>query len=237
MVIFLYIIDISSGGSVRALVRGSGAWVWSMGASLERAVGASAYFGSRRALEIENASLAERLDRAQERAAAYAVLLDENKLLREMLKLASARGVTAPVASSFRASPYGTFVIGAGAADGISAGDVVLTSENFVIGRVEETSLRNALVRALFAPGVNTDALLSGTGITAEGQGGGNARAAVSLETPAKEGDPVISPVFGGRAIGVVGAVSEDAARGGKTVYIRLPVNLSALRFVYLVKQ
>lgn len=204
---------------------------------MERSIGGSGYFSSRRALEKKNASLAEQLDRLRERSAAYEVLLKENKNLRAFLDAAVPAGITAPVISSRRASPYGTFAIGAGKADGVSPGDIALTAESFVIGRVEEASEGSALVRELFAPGVNTDALLSGSGITVEGQGGGNARASVSRETEAKEGDAIISPVVGGRSVGIVGEVKEDAARGEKTVYIRLPVNLDALQFVYLVKQ
>ena len=84
----------------------------------------------------ENAALREQISRLEERSAAYQVLVEENKSLREMTRAASLGvGVTAPVISSFRASPYGTFLIGAGSADGISPGDIVLSSENFVIGR------------------------------------------------------------------------------------------------------
>ena len=238
LVILLYVIDIFSGGGVRGLVRGAGALAWKLGTFAERFVSGSGYFSSRRLLESENAALREHAARSEERAAAYQVLSDENNELRAMLRVASlGRGVTAPVTSSFRASPYGTFTIGAGSEDAIAPGDIVLSSENFVIGRVEEASAHNALVRTLFAPGVSTDALVGKSGISAEGQGGGNARASMMRDASVAVGDPVISNVFGGRAIGVVGAVEEDTARASKIIYIRLPVNLSALQFVYIVKK
>ena len=238
LVIVLYIIDVLSGGTVRTMVRNAGSVIWQLGTGLEKVVGRSGFISSRRALEAENASLSGQLASLQEKSAAYQVLQDENKVLRGMLHIASSRsGVTAPVISSFRSSPYGTFLIGAGSSDSVVSGDVVLSAENFVIGRVEETSAHSALVRELFASGVSTDALLGKAGVTVEGHGGGNARATMDRDAIVAVGDPVISPIFGGRVIGVVGAVQEDASRAGKVVYIRLPVNLSVLQFVYLVRE
>lgn len=237
VVIVLYVIDAASGGSVRALARVAGSALWKWGVSAAQIASGSGYFSSRRALESENAMLKEQLARLEERSAAYQVLLSENNALRDMLRISSEKGVTAPITSSFRASPYGTFQIGAGSSDGIAAGDIVLSPEHFVIGRVIETSAHSALARSLFAPGVSTDALIEKVGVTVEGQGGENARASMARDATVAEGDAVISPIFGGRAIGIVGAVLEDSARAEKKIYIRLPVNLSALQFVYLVKR
>ena len=238
LVLVVYGVGFFSAGSLRAFLRDAGYIAWKAGSSFGAAFSGSGYLSVRRALMEENASLREQISRLEEKGAAYQVLVEENRSLREMTHIAELEGgVTAPITSSFRASPYGTFMIGAGSSDGILPGDIVLSSESFVIGRVEETSEDSALVRELFASGVSTDALLSNTGITIEGRGGGNARASLPREVSISVGDPVISPIFRGRAIGIVGAVEENQSRGEKVVYIRLPLNLSALKFVYIVKR
>jgi len=238
IVLGLYLADIFTGGSIRGIVRTAGSFVWKSGQAAGDTISNSGYFSARRSLMEENAALREQISRLEERSAAYQVLVEENKSLREMTRAASLGvGVTAPVISSFRASPYGTFLIGAGSADGISPGDIVLSSENFVIGRVAESAAENSLVRELFAAGVETDAILADTGVTVEGSGGGNAKANLSREVSISEGNAVVSPIFGGRAIGIVGAIEEDQVRGLKSAYIRLPLNLSSLKFVYVVKK
>ncbi|OGG71160.1 hypothetical protein A3F27_02460 [Candidatus Kaiserbacteria bacterium RIFCSPHIGHO2_12_FULL_53_13] len=238
LVIVLFVFDIFSGGQVRAQARDSVSSVWKLGVSAGKAVRGSGFFSSRAALEKENAALKDQLARSQVRAAAYQALKDENAALRGMLRISENElGITAPVVSSFRASPYGTFLVGAGSSDAVTPGSLVLTEENFVIGRVADVSPHSALVNELFAPNVSTDALIRGAGVSVDGQGGGNARANVPREVQVEIGDPVTSPVLKGRTIGVVGAVEEDPASAYKRVYIRLPVNLAALQFVYLLKQ
>lgn len=238
LVIVLLTIDLLSGGKVRAFSREAGSGLWRLGISAEESVRESGFFTSRRALEDANASLSEQNAQLEGRAAAYQVLKDENESLRAMLRVAgNKRGITAPVVSSFRASPYGTFLVGAGSLDDVAVGELVLTSENFVVGRVTDIDQNSSLVRELFAAGVSTDALVRGVGTSVQGQGGGNARADLPREASVSVGDSVISPVLGGRAIGVVGAVEDKPASAYRRIYIRLPANLSAMRFVYLVKQ
>lgn len=210
---------------------------------IERSISGSGFFSTRRALLAENAALTEQVAQFQERSAAYRVLKDENNALRELLNVAEVAqgknkesGITAPVVSSFRASPYGTFHVGAGSADSVAEGSLVLSAENFVIGRIESAGAHASLVRELFAPNVSVDAVLRGIGVAVQGQGGGNARADVPRQAEVAVGDPVISAAFGGRAIGVVGNVSEDAGNAYKRVHIYLPVNLPVLQFVYIVK-
>ena len=239
----LILIDSFSGGSVRSLVRQAGSLVWRLGSAVESSIYGSGFFSTRRGLLAENAALTEQVAQFQERSAAYRVLKEENNALREMLNVAESAngrnkesGITAPIVSSFRASPYGTFQIGAGSADSVSPENLVLSAENFVIGRVEAVDAHTSLVREIFAPNKSTDAVVHGVGVAIEGQGGSNARTDVPRQSDIAVGDPVISAAFGSRAIGVVGNVSEDSGNAYKRVQIYLPVNLSVLQFVYIVK-
>lgn len=105
----------------------------------------------------------------------------------------------------------------------------------FVMGIVREVGAHLSLVKEVFAPNESHAATIRGTPVTLEGQGGGNARADVLHALPIATGDPVVSPELGGRAIGIVGAVREDSAQTRKTIYIRLPINLAAIQYVYII--
>ena len=244
VVAILFIVDWISGGKIRAETRLIGSYVWKWGVSIEEWILGCGFFSSRRGLTEENSALNFQLAQLQERAAAYRVVKDENTELRKLLRVSGiargpdpSSGITAPIVSSFRASPYGTFQVGAGTADSVSRGDLVLSAENFVIGQVEEVDAHTALVREIFAPDSKFDGVIRGVGALVEGRGGGNARANLPRATDVQVGDAVVSAVFGGRALGVVGNVLEDSGSAYRRVSIYLPVNLSALQFVYIVKK
>ncbi len=188
----------------------------------------------------------ERIDglgQMEERAAAYEAIKQENDELRALLSVVPSgggadpkMGITAPVVSSMRASPYGTFIIGAGSADGIVAGSIVLTSTGFVVGVVGESDLHTTIVREVFAPGAEVDIILRDAPGVARGFGGGNARITIPRGLTVAPGDPITVPGFGQRPVGVVGKVSSSSsASASEEVYVRLPVNLSALSFVYVI--
>lgn len=235
-VVCIVLADILSGGFIRAHVRTAVSTVWNAGTAVARSTGGSGYFSSRRALATENASLRQQLARYEERAAGYETLKAENDDLRALLRLAQVeRGITAPVVSSLRASPYGTFLIGAGEND-VARGDLVVSEGGFVAGKVSDVSARTALVSEIFAAGASLDVRVAGANVVAEGHGGGNARAKVPRGIKLATGDAVTAPSLGGRAVGVVGSVKSDESSADQTVYIRLPVNLSSLAFVYVVR-
>ncbi|KKW19495.1 MAG: hypothetical protein UY63_C0012G0004 [Parcubacteria group bacterium GW2011_GWA2_51_10] len=241
--VMLLAINFLTGGRIHEIARAAGGSLWSAGNGIGKTIESSGLLRSRRALEAENTALKNQLASSEERAAAYQVLLAENATLREMLNVVEKErtrvsdGLTAPVVSSLRASPYGTFQIGAGSRDSVSAGDLVLSSENFVIGTVADAGARNSLVSQIFSAGMSSESLIGDVAATVEGQGGGNARASVPRGSLIRAGDPVIAPSFGGRAIGIVGDIKNDPEEAYSRVYIRLPVNLHELQFVYVVKQ
>jgi cell shape-determining protein MreC len=243
-VLLLFLVDSLTGGKIRSVVRMGGSILWGWGVSTQAVLSNSGFFATKRGLINENAVLTEQIAQLQEQAAAYRVIKQENAALSKLLHVASmsgsqnkTSGITAPIVSSFRASPYGTFQVGAGSADAVSAGDLVLSYENFVIARIEQSDEHISLAKEIFAPNVSSDAVLRGVGVVVVGQGGGNAKADVPRQTNVVVGDPVVSSVLGSRAIGIVGKVSEDSGSAFKRVHIYLPVNLFALQFVYIVKR
>ncbi|MDO8576507.1 MAG: rod shape-determining protein MreC [bacterium] len=240
LVIFLFLLDVLTGGSVRHQLRGGavvlGRWSSYVGASFA----GSGVFKTRAALEAQNRSLAEELAQYEERAGAYEVLRAENGELRAFVHLVEStsrevQGVTAPVVSSVRTSPYGTFLIGAGEAEGIVRGSYVLTGGGFVVGTVTDTGAHTATVGEIFAPGASVEAMAGGVTFSAAGSGGGNARAKVPRALSIRINDPVVAPLLGQRPIGIVGSIASSTASASQELFIVLPVNLSSLRYVYIL--
>lgn len=239
-VLLVFAIDILSHGSIRTFVRASGVRVWGVSSQVTSAIGGSGFFRSRRLLLAENEALMQEVARLTLRVAELGTLESENAALRTVVRLAEGLpGITAPVVSSLLSSPYGTFMVGAGSKDGVAVGDLVVAGEKgkrgFVVGHVSEVSERLSLVTQIFAPNASIEAVIRDVPLLVEGQGGGNARAEVPRAISIANGDTVVSPHFRGMAIGVVGRVSRDPASAYQKVYIGLPVNFSALQFVYVI--
>ncbi|OGG50281.1 hypothetical protein A2763_01280 [Candidatus Kaiserbacteria bacterium RIFCSPHIGHO2_01_FULL_54_36] len=240
LVVLVFVIDLASGGSIRHQLRGvasiASQWTSRVGSSIKGA----GIFSSRAALEAQNRSLTEELSQFEERAAGYDALKAENAQLRALLNLVQSTpgqgaGVTAPVVSSVRSSPYGTFLIGAGSAEAIARGSLVQTSGGFVVGSISDVGAHTALVSEVFAPGASIEAEVAGSSILATGSGAGNARAEVPRGIPISPGDTVVASQLGQRPIGIVGKVASSTGSAVQTVYIRLPVNLNSLQYVYIV--
>lgn len=240
-VVLLFVFDFFTHGALRALVR-------STSAVLSRTVGhtvsefaQSGIFSSRAALQAQNRSLAEQMNTCQVRAAFVTVLQNENDQLRALVHLArSMPGITAPVTSSVAASPYGTFLIGAGSADGVADGALVLVSDasgndSFVVGKVTQVSSRVSTVSEVFAPSSSVSVIVHGNVTTLSGSGGGNAHVSLPRDASVAVGDAVFSADLGGHPVGIVGHVASSSAQASQDVYVSVPVNLNALQYVYVV--
>ena len=240
LVLFLFLVDVLTGGSVRHQLRGGAVVLRKWSAYIGGSVAGSGLLSTRASLEAQNRSLAEELAQYEERAGAYEVLRVENEELRSFVRFVDstsreARGVTAPVVSSVRTSPYGTFLIGAGEAEGIVRGSYVLTSGGFVVGTVSDTGAHTATVAEVFAPGASVEAMAGGATFSAAGSGGGNARAKVPRALTIRQNEPVLAPQLGQRPIGIVGSIASSTASASQELFIVLPVNLSSLRYVYIL--
>lgn len=235
LVAFIILLDLVSGGKLRAFTRVAFTPIWNVGHEVFLTITENGYFSTRGALEGQIRSLTIELAQYQERAAGYDALSAENAALAQMVHLAqSSPGVTAPITSSLLASPYGTFEIGAGKDDGLSSGELVLSDDGFVIGSISDLTSHTALVSELFAPGRTTPVVVGGASATLAGRGTIGA-AEVPRGVPVAEGNTVIAPEYRGRAVGIVGHVASSSASAVSDVLVSLPVNLSVLRYVYIV--
>ncbi len=240
LVIFLFVLDVLTGGSIRHRLRGGAVVIGEWSGRVGTNIVSTGIFRTRASLEAQNRSLSEELAQFEERAGGYEALRSENEQLRAFVHLvedstSGSDGVTAPVVSSVRTSPYGTFLIGAGEAEGITRGSFVLTSGGFVVGTVTDVGAHTAVVGEIFAPGASIEAILGGATFSAIGSGGGNARAKVPRALTIQINEPVVAPELGQRPIGIVGSIASSSASASQDVFIVLPVNLSSLKYVYIL--
>lgn len=235
-VLIVCAVDIFSGGSIRARLQGSFSGLYLATAQIRSVIFDSGYFMTHRSLAEHNSALQEQLYKNAEKAAAYDVQVQENNALRALVHLSETEeGITAPIVSSVRSSPYGTFLIGAGASDPIQVGSLVLTEGGFVVGKISEVREKTSLVLEIFGGGSYVDMTIQSAQAVAEGRGGGNARVAMPRGIEITVGDVATSPSLRGRPIGLVGKIETSAASAEQTVYVRIPVNLSSLTYVYVV--
>ncbi|PIR82828.1 hypothetical protein COU20_00185 [Candidatus Kaiserbacteria bacterium CG10_big_fil_rev_8_21_14_0_10_59_10] len=229
--------DALSGGAVRVAVRDLAASVFERTrpiATLE----VGELFATRRALLQENATLRDTLRRLEDGENARRAALAENEALRAIARIAEdedRHGIGAPVLASHAASPYGTFIIGAGRAQGVAVGSIVLTGGGFLLGAVTDAGERASTVRSLFAPGNTVSVVIGDAQILAEGRGGGNARAEAPRDANIEVGDVAHVPSFGGRPVALVGAVEVEPASASATVFLRTPSNIDTLHYVYVL--
>ncbi len=240
LVVFLFLLDVFTGGAIRHGLRGGAVVMGERSRNVGAAIVGSGIFATRASLEAQNRSLREELAQFEERAGGFEAVRAENEELRRFVRLVesspgTAQGVTAPVVSSVRTSPYGTFLIGAGAAEGIVSGNLVLTGGGFVVGRVTDTGEHTSVVTEIFAPGASIDAIVGGATFSAAGSGGGNARAKLPRALAIQMNEPVVAPELGQRPIGIVGTIASSSASASQEIFIVLPVNLSSLKYVYIL--
>lgn len=236
IVILVFVADLASDGTIRNFSQGAAGNISGTTAAAFNAVKHSGIFSTRARLAGLNQELQAEVERYREQDAAYQALKAENDQLALLAHLAQDNtGTTTAIVSSFRSSPYGTFLIGAGAQEGINHDSIVLDDLGFVVGRVTDVSTHTSLVTQLLSPGKSVDALINEHPATFTGAGGGNARAQVPRDIAVEVGNIVTSGDVGGRRIGIVGKVESESADAYSTVYMRLPQNVSSMRFVFVL--
>ena len=241
-VIAIAAVDGISGGALRNAARPLLVPFADFGRASIAAVSSGDFLESRAALIEENAQLRAERDRLVAEGAAFAALRADIESLSRMANVVKSEatkgnegGVSAPVISSFRSSPYGTFLVGVGRLHGVNVGSLVLGDGGFVVGVVSDVSDASSVVRMVFAPGQTIDVVSGATGFSIRGRGGGNASAEVSREAPLEENDPVFAPTLGNRPVGVIGEIASSSASAYAEVYVVFPQNLNSIRYVHVV--
>lgn len=236
LVVVIFVVDLASGGSLRHASQGAAAAISNTVIRTFSALKYSGFFRTRATLAAQNRLLQTQVEAYQTQSLIYKALQEENAQLAAMAHMAQGNvGITVPVLSSFRSSPYGTFLIGGGSVEDVKLNDLVLTEDGFVVGNITNVNTHTALVSEVLGSGKTVDGLVAGSASSFTGTGGGNARAQIGRGVALAVGDVVTSPTAGARPIGIVGHIESGPASAYSTVYIRLPANIESLRYVFVL--
>lgn len=232
----VFLIDWATGGFLRSRVHAVGSHAWVAAVSVADSFERSGVFRLKHELAKENDELKTRLLILEESASLNRALLDEREQLRELVQFIDHESkITARVSSSFRASPYGTFVIEAGEVDGVAVGHLILTSGGYALGTVTSTDAHRATVQAFFAAGETVDVMHGDFAFTLVGRGGGNARAEISRDAPLVEYDVLVAQPWG-YPVARIGRITTASSSATKTIFAHLPVSGATLRYVVVVR-
>ncbi len=233
LAVSVFILDLVSGGIVRRpLWYAETLWRDTVARSLSE-LSSTGIFASSARLSDENAALREEVVRYRSLALSAGALQQQNAALARTARLALVRpGVTAPIVSS--ESSIGTFLVGAGRQDGVTAGDLIRSDDGFAIGLVETVQETTALCRSVFAPRAMIEATVGQAHIQLEGRGGSNGRGKAPRDAAIAIGDVVTSASMRGYPIGQVGQIEQDSAGAFQEIYVRFPQDISAMRYVYI---
>jgi len=230
-------IDSLFGGPIRNVVRSGASIAWSSAGSASVALEESGLFVSHRTLAEENLALRMKIASLEAQREKNALLSEENTSLRMLTNtaLSERATVSAPILSQTDASVYGTFLLGAGSAQGLIRGAQVRVHDNILLGLVSDVSESTALVRSLLAPGALVEGHIgSSTILQVSGRGGGNGIAHVPRDVSVNVGDPVYYSDLQS-IIGIVGAIESTPENAEKTIYLRVPINTLGIRFVTIL--
>lgn len=201
--------------------------------------GISFLFQSKKSLLAENTRLQIENSRVISLLTDRNVLADENVKLKESLnRKGSADVVLATILAKPNRSLYDTLILDIGKKDGIKIGDYVFAGGVLPFGEIVEVSDYISKARLFSTPGVETQAVISGsdTYVTLVGRGGGNFEVSVPREVPVEKGTlltiPNLTPYVLAEAVEVI----SDPRDPEKKVLLRTPVILNELKFVQVFR-
>lgn len=192
---------------------------------------------SKRALLKENDELRDIIDRTALDAYSYTLLREENDMLKEKLgRTPEKEFLLARVLATPGQSPFDTLIIDAGSAEGVALGMRIFTDGDFVVGEVTSVFGHSSVVTLYSAPGSELPVILAsdGTPATLFGEGGGNFLITLPRGTPISPGDLVNIPALAPEYAAIVDAVDRPEGESLAYVYLKLPMNIYQLKWVYV---
>ena len=199
---------------------------------------AAQLLSSKRSLVDRNRELTARLDELSVHLLQMPLLVEENSELKALVgRVGTEDVVRAAVLTRPPASPYDSMVVDAGFAEGVSVGNQVRVFD-VPIGVVERVDAHISRILLYSAPGVVISAFLPAHNlpVEAKGQGGGNFIAAVVREEHVERGDIITVPGISTSLLAIVESVSAAPAGPFQTIRFKIPVNLSEVQFVEIVR-
>jgi rod shape-determining protein MreC len=188
-------------------------------------------------LETENARLREENARLTIRGALHDELTAEVLRLESLLRRRPSENayVLARVLASPNASPYDSFLVDAGAVDGITVGDYVVFDGTVAVGTIDAVTTDAARATLFSSPGLAHEVYIgtSSARVQAIGQGGGIFVIKTPKDLTIGPSDAVV--LAGGiQAIAFVRSIEANESDAFQTVRAVMPVNLFEAREVFI---
>ncbi len=114
--------------------------------------------------------------------------------------------------------------------------DFFATFDGVYIGRVVDTTDHTAKVELSSFPGINTDGYLESLSlnISLQGKGSGNLSFSLPKDLNVAVGDKIFLNSRSPYLVGQVAQINESPAEPLKEIFVRIPLNISQLRFIKL---
>lgn len=199
--------------------------------------GIDGYFSSKISLVNENRVLRDQLTKLQLKEYDYDLLQKENDDLKSQLGRSDKnKKIIANIIAKPPTSPYDTFIIDAGAEDGVTTGSKAYLSEKIIAGEVTEVRKNSSVVSLFSTANKNTQVTLerTGAGYNLVGQGGQNYRLEAPKDTDIVWGDVLTYPDGERSIVGQVYYIDTNSQSAFKTAYIKPPVNIFSYKTVLI---
>ncbi len=198
----------------------------------------SYFFQNKRDLIEENNLLKSELEKWKTISLGYDIIKNENKILRGELGLKpEGKILTSSVVAKPPQVPLDTIFIDVGLEDGVALGDIVLSYERIMIGKISKIS-KNASVVSLnsFPKSILYGKVMRTLeDIELEGVGGANMSAKVPIDFDIQVFDKIYIERSSNYVVAIVGSIEEDKQSGSKTILFSLPVDVSKISNVFVL--
>lgn len=164
----------------------------------------------------------------------FSYITEENAELRALLSASSSPRILAGVIARPPYTPYDTFILDKGSADGIVEHAPVFYGTGVALGYVHSVFPHMAFVTLFSSPGVESTVYLFGSRLftTAYGEGGGVVHLSVPQGIPLTKGSAVVLPSLDTGVLGVVDDIQSIATEPEQHAYVTLSVPLQSIRLV-----
>jgi Cell shape-determining protein len=196
------------------------------------------FFTDRNKIIDENQNLLDQIENDRLDLIDYQSIKYENQKLREELGLKPVGNyITASIIGRSPQIPLDSLFLDKGISDGLANGDLVLSGERILIGKIVKVSKNRATVV------LNSSATEVSYGYVArtsepleiKGDGGGSIRSKVSIDFDIMVGDKIMTGGSLQFITAVVGSIEEDRSSGFKNVLMSLPVDISKINVVFVM--
>jgi cell shape-determining protein MreC len=195
------------------------------------------FFSDRNQLIAENNKLSTEIENNYLNSVDYESIKYENQKLRETLKMKPADNfIVATIVAKSPQIPLDSLFLDRGTADGLKDGDLVLTGERILIGKIVKASKNKSTAALDSFAGVTSYGFVARTNESLEikGVGSGSMEVKVPIDFDIMVGDKLMVSRSFTYLVAVVGVIEEDRSSGFKNVLMSLPVDISKVNTVFI---